>query len=87
MKIIWRVICLILGHNKILKRQETSSSEYKTYCTQCHTIWDSSITKEAKDIKWKTTVIGLKGRVKVLQVSGKIMRVEPKKTILNFYLL
>ena len=88
MKILWKVFCLFVGHNKIIKAHENGIGlEYSSFCTQCHAQWKRPGFMKKNERKFSVTILQLKGQAKILPIPRKKNRVKSKKSVVNFYLL
>ena len=88
MRIHWRLLCLIIGHNKILvEKRESQFSNYHTCCTQCHVKWfDSKLFKKPSK-QFQRKIIQIKGHGKLVVFKPQFKKTPSKKSMLNFYLL
>ena len=79
MKIMWYLLCLIIGHNKILQKwtNEENMSFYDL-CTQCQKTW------HLHQVQKKSIV---KEQPKKIENKEIVVQAKPIKKAANFYVL
>ncbi len=87
MKLKWVILCLIIGHNKVLHvKKETGCIQYFTVCSQCQRSWKNNQLSEKSQSSFKSQNIKIRAHVKTVIVNRPEIRVSKKQTV-NFYLL
>ncbi len=87
MRLGWAILCLIIGHNKILKiKNEAGCSQYFTLCTQCHRRWINHQLSDKPHPSFKCHSIKIRAHIKTV-ITNPPQRKIQKKSSVNFYLL
>ncbi len=88
MKKLAFVLCLIIGHNKILEaRKEERFTTYHTTCTQCQKKWFTKKLGAIPKIKFKKSSIKMRAHGQKMIIKTVQERVLLKTQKVNFYVL
>ena len=87
MRLGWAILCLIVGHNKILYANKTKGrSQYFTVCSQCQRRWFNEQLSDKPNSSFKSQSIKIRAHVKTIIVNVPQRKMIKKQTV-NFYLL
>ena len=85
MRIYRFILCLIIGHNKILSSDE-KYLRYHSECTQCGKKWNNKQLSK-KCAQFSSQKITLVGGGKIVMIGQKQTELKAKKRNYNFYVL
>jgi hypothetical protein len=81
MKLGWIILCLIVGHNKVLHvNKEVGYFQYFTVCSQCHRKWLNNQLTKKPHTSFKSHSIKIKAHVKTIVVNSPQRKVEKNKS-------
>ena len=80
MKLVMKLVCLIIGHNKILEeKHENGYSQFFNVCSQCNKKWFNEQLSEKPIIK------KVSSKQKIIKINKD--QTLTKKVMYNFYVL